>query len=152
MGYTHYWHYTPITSLDEMKNNFKKSIPSLEKILDSFKELVCFEMGAEDVSAFLSENTIRFNGKLEEAHETFSFSTLNLRSFNFCKTARKEYDIVVCACLIVLQHFIPGLTVSSDGLCERENSENLIELINSKKTEQTWKDALKFVLKNRLIN
>jgi hypothetical protein len=36
--------------------------------------------------------------------------------FDFCKTARKPYDLPVCACLIVLQHYFGDqFRVSSDG-------------------------------------
>ena len=68
---------------------------------------------------------IRFNGKLEQGHETFFFSRIteiqNYQSdksmaFSFCKTARKEYDKFVTACLIYAKLiFGNDIRISSDG-------------------------------------
>lgn len=35
--------------------------------------------------------------------------------FAFCKTARKPYDLMVQACLILYKHYFPCVTISSDG-------------------------------------
>jgi len=37
------------------------------------------------------------------------------RYFDFCKTARKPYDLAVTASLIALQHHFPEVGVSTDG-------------------------------------
>ena len=56
-----------------------------------------------------------FNGAKAESYETFFFPRHYDGDFNFCKTAYKPYDIVVCGALIVLKHYMPKLKVSSDG-------------------------------------
>ena len=74
------------------------------------------------------KNLIRFNGVGEEGHETFlverHYKPLAWEKERykrgpwgtFCKTARKPYDVAVCACLIVLnRHFGKRFTVGSDG-------------------------------------
>jgi hypothetical protein len=68
---------------------------------------------------------ICFNGKGEASHETFMISRGKIE-FEFCKTAQKPYDIVVCAALIILNHHIPTLIVSSDG--DGEDWKEAIEL------------------------
>ena len=46
-------------------------------------------------------------------HETLYIS-IDEFDWSFCKTARKPYDLLVCACLIAT-HEILGYDVSSDG-------------------------------------
>lgn len=64
--------------------------------------------------------------KGDEGHETFVIAQVHNdrfpqqdeegRYFAFCKTARKEYDHAVTACLIVLKHYFENdLVVKSDG-------------------------------------
>ena len=49
------------------------------------------------------------------AHETFHLDRYG-RGFNFCKTARKPYDLLVCAVLLAVTEMAPGaLVVASDG-------------------------------------
>jgi hypothetical protein len=78
------------------------------------------------------KDEVRFNGVGEEGHETF----IVLREyvpqdwqkperglyFDFCKTARKPYDLAVCACLIAFaRHFGESFPVGSDGDDDEEN-------------------------------
>jgi len=69
-------------------------------------------------------NGVWFNGVGENAHETFALGKTPIREhcnpacrgFNFCKTANKPYDLIVVACLCVLQHHLgKQVEVSSDG-------------------------------------
>jgi len=52
----------------------------------------------------------------EMSHETFCLN-LNSDSWNFCKTARKPYDIMVKACLLITQHHVGAerFKASCDG-------------------------------------
>lgn len=71
---------------------------------------------------------ICFNGQGVEAHESFIIDRYsNPSAFGFCKTAQKPYDIVVCATLIILNHYIPTFHPSSDG------------------DERDWQDAIDMV-------
>jgi hypothetical protein len=73
-----------------------------------------------------TDQVVRFNGVGDDGHETFEVPRAlepepwqqSQRGlwFNFCKTARKPYDLAVCCCLIVLhRHFEPRFVVTSDG-------------------------------------
>lgn len=49
--------------------------------------------------------------------------------FDCCKTARKPYDLMVCACLILYKYYFPYVQISSDG------------------NEEDWKPAWEFIAK-----
>ena len=101
MGYTHYW-----KSEDLNEKKFKQAIKSMHLVLDRQKDIL-------EIPKKRSSDSLSFNGIGEDGHEDF-FLALNL-NFNFCKTARKPYDIAVVACLCILEHFCPDAAVSSDG-------------------------------------
>jgi len=77
---------------------------------------------------------IRFNGWQDEGHETFmvtrevpdapSWSPDSDESFDFCKTARKPYDVAVCLVLLSMTRHAPkSFRISSDGDWDVEWSE-----------------------------
>jgi len=80
----------------------------------------------------LSDDRIFFNGQ----YETFVVQRCHKKNtithgegveyFSFCKTAMKEYDPVVVACLLVLDHVLAtdpvGFQWSSDGDWPNEHS------------------------------
>ncbi len=70
----------------------------------------------------LDANQIMFNGVGDASHETFSVSRVRGKSWeggqlghDFCKTARKPYDLAVTACLCYLSSVAGTFDVSSDG-------------------------------------
>jgi hypothetical protein len=61
-----------------------------------------------------NNDKICFNGKGDrDSHETFQVERPG--GWDFTKTARKPYNIVVCAVVMVIKHYIPTFTPSSDG-------------------------------------
>lgn len=77
---------------------------------------------------------IRFNGWKDEGHETFlvtrerpdppSWDPASKESFDFCKTARKPYDLAVCLVLLSMSRHAPrSVRVGSDGDWEMEWTE-----------------------------
>lgn len=109
MGYTHYWTPKP---LDEK---------AMEKVSAAAEAII----GVADVpiagwdgigKPCHSSETVSFNGKGDEACETFMVDRGD-EDWTFCKTNRNEYDIVVTAMLTYLaaEH---GFEVSSDGDAE----------------------------------
>lgn len=59
-----------------------------------------------------------FNGVGEDMYESFVFKN-EPTEFTFCKTARKPYDAVVCAVLILVKKWFNGdIEISSDGKWE----------------------------------
>lgn len=144
MGYTHYF---------ELENpdleGFKEAIPTLKKIIEKHKDIICFEMDQELRPVELTDHSIRFNGRGSGAHETFIINADTAFSFDFCKTARKEYDLPVCEVLLVLNKFMPGFKISSDGLCGHlANSQAILndpEASNADVLDCNWPKAIENV-------
>lgn len=70
--------------------------------------------------AEVSDTRIRFNGFGNEGHETFGLTKEKPGSdsefFDFCKTARKPYDLAVGLVLLIAKnHARNSIKVSSDG-------------------------------------
>jgi len=74
----------------------------------------------------VSPDMIRFNGWKDDGHETFlvtrempeipDWSSDKSASFDFCKTARKPYDLAVCLVLLSMKRHAPeSVQISSDG-------------------------------------
>ena len=78
--------------------------------------------------------TVNFNGYKNDGHETFRFDRIIQAHdsqdsssrhpvkkttkfyFDFCKTAQKPYDLMVCACLIVMKyHLRRDIAIRTDG-------------------------------------
>ena len=111
MGFTRYWEGYP-ASVDE--GTWTKITEDVVQIYLNTDVMICRSYGENDLPA---ANTvcIEFNGFAEDAHEDFLvYREPDDPGFDFCKTARKPYDVVVAAVLIVLQHYLPELDVSSD--------------------------------------
>jgi hypothetical protein len=76
----------------------------------------------------VTPDLIRFNGPKDEGHETFlvtrelgdypdkTLPGVCLEPFDFCKTARKPYDLAACLVLLSMKRHAPkSVKVSSDG-------------------------------------
>ncbi len=117
MGYTHYWSHAP--NLDRQK--LLAAMQDAAKIVDTARaQGIALEVE-------FGEPTLTLNGVDEDSHEPFIFPQ-NIDSYAlshpkangylwaFCKTARKPYDVVVCAILLVLKHHLgKQIMVASDG-------------------------------------
>jgi len=134
MGYTHYWYknYDAETAVFESK--YAELLPIVEKIV---------RIAGVQLEGNVSSGYIQLNGIGSDGHETFvwlhgksagGFNMLmNLGEdedeqgdnaprfarglFAFCKTAQKDYDVVVVAILCAIQHIYGEelVKVSSDG-------------------------------------
>ena len=127
MGYTHYW---------DQKKDFTKS--QWSAILEDANGLLTqplFQIPLEDIilavdrtgqlgfesdefslDVTFSTEQIRFNGVEDDGHETFVVTRKKGDEFNFCKTARKPYDLFVGLILARINHHAKGvLAISSDG-------------------------------------
>lgn len=60
-------------------------------------------------------------------HETFNLTRKYVNESTFCKTARKPYDLMVTACLLLYKYYFPHVTIETDG------------------TEDDWSEAYKFI-------
>jgi hypothetical protein len=119
MGYTHYWNFTKIKGkATETEELYQKAVKDCQKVILAYKKEHGGLAGYSAHTKLGQYGGIDFNGAREEGHENFLLRehfSVNER-FNFCKTARKPYDVVVVACLIVLDfHLKDAISVGSDG-------------------------------------
>lgn len=130
MGYTHYWtHKRAFTNAEwaEVARDLSAIIKTAQseglKVGDTLgeSEVESLQIERDDSGAWAG-----FNGVGEDAHETFmiwqkrrpleSWQSAKDRGGDFCKTARKFYDVAVTACLCYLESVYPErFNVSSDG-------------------------------------
>lgn len=149
MGYTHYWNFKrkPIDIKDGAQK-FKTAVELLREGISRLpKELPnnCWKQkengewgtvqdgtlpltlhnGIGEGEPILKDDHVCFNGDaaLGYDHETCSFVLDDADyKFNFCKTARKPYDVAVClALLCFFEAFGDDFSYSSDG--DIENGE-----------------------------
>jgi len=110
MGYTHYWASLKEHDLD----TWKLFIEDAKKVIDS--SLIPLQYDYETAcKPVITNDLIHFNGVGDEGHETFVIYRANEENYGFCKTARKDYDVIVCACLILYEFHFPSVHVKSDG-------------------------------------
>ena len=104
MGYTHYW--------DRSENFTDKE---WERFLNETRALYLYDNGDELESDIFLADCINFNGKDDDAFETFHMTKAS-NGWEFCKTERKPYDLYVTAILCIMEHLTPDkITVTSDG-------------------------------------
>jgi len=120
MGYTHYFELRK----GEYKLS-KKCLVDIKKVITKYKKIIQYESD-DNRDPIVTEELIRFNGIGKNGHETFFIRIPPIESdyskfekgflFNFCKTARKPYDIVVCEVLLILKAELQDkMKLSSDG-------------------------------------
>ena len=133
IGYSHYFKQVREATVEE----WSKIIEDTNKIIDGAGVPLWAEYTAPNSSPTVNEKEIVFNGCGDDGHETFFLQREKYNEFNFCKTARKPYDVVVCAILIAAEHHAPGAwDIGSDGDYSGEGCDE-------------WGPALK--LANRLL-
>lgn len=112
MGYTHYWE--KIGPINEAQ--YKAALTDILNIVGVKRNILANGHGEAGTLPDLIGNHFQFNGIEEASHETFSLpiDPRGVQDFDFCKTARKPYDVVVVACLARLAE-VEGIKVASDG-------------------------------------
>lgn len=114
MGYTHYWR----SPKGFTKTAWSAFTEDVKKILQAVQDRgikLCREFNDVNSPPIVNQEKVFFNGAGDDGHETFVM-TLEKNEFDFCKTARKDYDLAVCACLILAKHhFGDSITVSTGG-------------------------------------
>ena len=120
MGYTHYFRTAkriPMAKWNELTK-------AVNKILEG-QDILNFECD-DNRPPIVNHKEIRFNGIGEDGHETFLLMKNNSHPdwgdksepmvFNFCKTARKPYDVYVTAILFIASQILGDhISISSDG-------------------------------------
>lgn len=122
MGYTHYWRMS--TDLD--LGAYRRGLLNAARIVQA-SPIPLGDLAGGGDGPEINERMISFNGLGEDAHETcqllmdphgdeHAYYAADGRLFEFTKTARKPYDVVVTAVLAAIAHERPrGFTVYSDG-------------------------------------
>jgi len=108
--YTHYW--TPNLVTEKEWEPFLEAVNQLVKALPS-RIKICGGDGTGKPT--FNKEMIYFNGDATHDldHETFLIEPKK-KEWDFCKTAHKPYDLLVCAVLIAAHEHL-GYEVSSDG-------------------------------------
>jgi hypothetical protein len=148
MGYTHYWH-RPETLDPRRFSRFRQDVARLLTHLPErtgsaggyYRDDDLIVRGPDGMGdPVITDELVSFNGNAPLAgdaeaddfsHETFHIPRVYQpqdwqqpdgqgRYFDFCKTARKPYDLTVTAALIALNHYFPNpdVALSSDGTAE----------------------------------
>lgn len=139
MGYTHYW-YQKKNFTDKQWSKIREGVLDvIVKHCDKNNIVLAYEydspaeaqptlFGGSKFGPRVPEvnaDHIRFNGWKDEGHETFILNREKPGSgsehFDFCKTARKPYDIAVCLTLLICVHHAPNaIRIASDGSWDHE--------------------------------
>lgn len=129
MGYTHYWTFKKTDKTRVLENHYQIAISDCNKVIKYYNRAVKrinekHYSRLSGYSAFTSDyGGIKFNGVGKFMHEDFTlrehfnqnFENFG-KGFDFCKTARKPYDIVGTACLCILKYRLGNaIEVESDG-------------------------------------
>jgi len=128
MGFSHYWKYkTPTQDCQKEFKQVRKELRKVMKNLPEFSETgggyykdepIVLKGGRGTGKPIINTKEIYFNGDSSKDldHETFYFP-FNGKPFDFefCKTARKPYDFMVCITLLSLRNNVTGFSFSSDG-------------------------------------
>ena len=115
MGYTHYWKLNHKVT----KRGFNKIVEDVKRIeafLLEKQDLKLYDLSGDEEGILYTDEFFGFNGDASkgEEHETFAFEIGQSKS-DFCKTARKPYDIAVCLCLLTIKFHLKETEISSDG-------------------------------------
>ena len=131
MGYTHYWTPSSFSADDSTWNALMEFAKKLTAWCEDNGVVLRYEYYEADEPPCINEEMIRFNGYDEEGHETFLIHRDDQADFNFCKTARKPYDIAVVAMLFAMNALSPTFDWRSDGDSEdHAMGKQLFEFLN----------------------
>lgn len=145
MGYTHYWRRSKDLTQDQWERIAQETLDIIVRHCDKKRIVLAWDYDApvEPQPSLwggpkmlpkppeVTPDIIRFNGWKDEGHETFYFTRVKpespswdpeaKESFDFCKTARKPYDLAVCLVLLsLIRHASDSVQVSSDGDWDHE--------------------------------
>ena len=110
MGYTHYY------NIQDPSQPLRGSeiAQDIQNIILASEIPIGDGSDDRDSEPILEHDLVRLNGIGDEAHETLcyppdfewnrEFHRPESEGFSFCKTARKPYDVVVCAALLAIKH------------------------------------------------
>lgn len=119
MGYTHHW----TKQKDPTPEQWNRVTENFRLVYSNAQAKALITMTPLPPIQFESDGTrppqigavIRFNGVGKDGHETFCLDPA-FEDIEFCKTARKPYDLWVVVAMTLLNHFASGCwDINSDG-------------------------------------
>lgn len=141
MGYTHYWTFDPnkVQNTEDLRKRFKRASRYVKKFVDFMNteksEVYKICGGLGEGKPIINDTEIWFNGDASQQldHETFHLHWNRPNYFgkwnDFCKTARKPYDVVVCFSLLIFSEIFPeAFEFSSDGTIEDVEWQRAVQL------------------------
>ena len=137
MGYTHYHKNLSFTDAtwEKLRRDVRKLLKNLPEDVKVQRE------HNNDSRPLIGKDSIIFNGVGENGHETFLMDK-KASEFEFCKTARKPYDLAACGVLMLASVHATSGQISSDGVngaWKHEPTGNSYP----DNVDQEWKDAWK---------
>lgn len=123
MGYTHSWSRDESLLSPEDYRDFYAEFTGLAvKVIQTAQEqgIQLADPTGEHLGAWrVDGDSVRLNGYGEDAHESFVWEKVCPEPdgfYDFCKTNRKPYDVVVTALLLAVQEaYGNAVRISSDG-------------------------------------
>jgi len=124
--YTHYWQSSGFTDdqwrrITRLTDRLLANLPEHSESAGGYHADEPLRIDGPLANDFLTviesvqgEDAIRFNGAEPLNLEAFDLSR-GPAEFEFCKTSRKPYDLVVCGVLLVAKAVQPSLSIESDG-------------------------------------
>jgi|TARA_R110000824_G_scaffold400342_2_gene607672 hypothetical protein len=129
MGYTHY-----IKAKRTVSKTALKKITADVKVIEQYMESIgqpLFDGSGETKGVEYDKDSIQFNGDESkgESHETFCITNW-VSGGDFCKTARKPYDLAVVMTLLSIREHCPtsSIVISTDG--DMEDWKEAIDTFN----------------------
>jgi hypothetical protein len=120
MGYTHSWNRDESLMFPEDSREFYAEFTRYAVQIIQTAEQQGIELAdptGEHLGAWrVDGESVRLNGYGENSHESFVWEKVCPEQYDFCKTNRKPYDVVVTALLLAVQEaYGSAVTISSDG-------------------------------------
>jgi hypothetical protein len=108
MGYTHYF-----TAKKADNDQWNKFIDACKELKSKLPKHIKISGGDGTGKPEFSDEMVCFNGSGDNAYETF-YIPKDSSEWDFCKTARNPYDLLVCAVLMAAKEHL-GYEVTTDG-------------------------------------
>jgi hypothetical protein len=138
MGYTHYWETNPdiVSDVEKVRRRFRSASSMIKKFAKFVEVQNLFEIhgGFGQGKPIINESEVWLNGDSKEGldHESFGIQWTDFleKKSDFCKTARKPYDLIVCFSLLAFKEaFRKEFSFFSDGT--REDWEEAFRIYHS---------------------
>lgn len=105
MGYTSYWSVLRLADDTEFDKKFAEAVEDIKALMKHNQEHLRIPVaswnGEEGTEPEITADVIAFNGVGEDSHESFVVESKS-SPFEFCKTDRKPYNLLVCVSLLML--------------------------------------------------